>query len=582
MAREKQKEKDQIIHEEQNPNLLQNPDIAIPMGYKINEEDDASSVSTKSFQNLDSKSLLMKGNPNVKTWNIHLRTLLFEKASLTYACLAEASYNNKNYGIALKNIRQSIACQAVIKKYIPSIVTQQSVLYGRAGDCYFQISKALNQIQKYINGFNDETELDREILKQLEKENLEEIETDILMPIEDEEKMLESSCQCYEKSLIDTNQSQIELIRRLGNVYNEIGVKRMHKSQNSYNAFIEEFNSKGDDEKPSKETSTYQQVAKESYDFLMKAVTLFESVNDHINLVICFLNLGRFYRLSAHINIFQNYQSSQSLQIQKKCYQQSFDSYRKALDILVERKMKSIELYDIVLWEYSTAVFNLAKEMQQGMSADSTREEAEREVLEMLMKALQLCDIESNNSRQVLYMFRAALIHQRISSLHHQCIRVSVEEHKRKTILQLCRLHYEKSVKLLETLAEFKDFLKVQLERIALQEFLAEESTTNQMKIKNYQIALNFFIESQKMLKKLSLKKSVIDAEEISSLLELFEKRLQFVLKSLTKLSTTTKKSNEAENYKKMFAATLRNAQKLKFDELLQHLLKVLDAIDSK
>jgi tetratricopeptide (TPR) repeat protein len=545
-----------------------------------NDADDASSVSNKSFQNVDTKSLLMKGNPNIKTWNIHLKTLLFEKASLTYACLAEDSYNIKNYGAALKNIRQSIACQAVIKKYIPSIITQQSVLYGRAGDCFFQISKSLDQTQKFINGFNDESEFDREILKQLEKENLGEIETEILMPSEDEEKMLECSCHCYENSLLDTNQSQIELIRRLGNVYNEIGVKLMHKSQNSYNAFIAEFNSKSDDEKPSNETTTYQQIAKQSYDFLMKAVALFESVKDHINLVICHLNLGRFYRLSAHINIFQNYQTTKSLKMQKKCYQQSFDSYRKALDILVEKKMKNAELYEIVLWEYSTAVFNLAKEMQEGISADNSRDEAEREVLDMLMKALQLCDIESNNSRQVLYMFRAALIHQRISSLHHQSIRMSCEEHKRKTTLQLCRLHYEKSIKLLEVLKEFKDFLKVQLERIALQEFLAEESSSNQMKIKNYQIALSYFHESLKMLKMLSVKKALNEGEEILSLLELFEKRLQFVLKSLTKLSSNSKKSNEAENYKKMFAVTLRNSQKLKLEELSQHLLKVLDTIN--
>lgn len=355
----------------------------------------------------------------------------------------------------------------------------------------------------------------------------------------------------------------------------------MHKSQNFYNAFIAEFNSKNDDEKPSNESTTYQQIAKQSYDFLMKAVALFETVKDHINLVICYLNLGRFYRLSAHINIFQNYQSTKSIKMQKKCYQQSFDSYRKALDILIEKKMKNAELYEIVLWEYSTAVFNLAKEMQEGMSTESSRDEAEREVLEMLMKALQLCDIDSNNSRQVLYMFRAALIHQRISSLHHQSIRMSCEEHKRKTTLQLCRLHYDKSIKLLETLKEFKDFFKVQLERIALQEFLAEESQSTQTKIKNYQIALSYCIESLKILKMLSVKKSHNESEEILTLLELFEKRLQFILKSLTKLSTS-KKPNDAENYKKMFAITLRNSQKLKLEELSEHLFKVLDTINNQ
>lgn len=223
LAHQKQIQKDQIIHEEQNPNLLQNPDVAIPMGWinskhDDNTPDDASSTSKGSFQNLDSKTLLMRGNPNVKTWNCHLKTLLFEKASLTYACLAEGNYFEGNYGATLKNIQQSIACQAVIKKFIPSINTQNGVFYGRAGDCYFQIAKNLDKIQKFSHGFNDESELDRDMLKQLEKEELAEVESEISMPTDDEERMLQLSCQCYEISLLDENQSKVELIRRLGNV----------------------------------------------------------------------------------------------------------------------------------------------------------------------------------------------------------------------------------------------------------------------------------------------------------------------------------------------------------------------------
>lgn len=361
----------------------------------------------------------------------------------------------------------------------------------------------------------------------------------------------------------------------------------MYKSQQTYNAFIEDFNKKSEEDKAkSGNDTTYQQIAKQSYDYIMKSVALFESASDHINLVICNLNLGRFYRLSAHINIFHEYKVGKSLKMQKKFYQQSFDSYRKALDILVEKKMKGMDLYDIVLWEYSTAVFNLAREMQDGISVEHSKEDAEREVLDMLMKALQLCDLDTNNSRQVLYIFRAGLIHQKIASLHHQSLRMLSDEYKRKSFLQLCRLHYEKSAKLLESLKEHKEFLKVQMERIALQEFLAEEASSNQMKIKSFQLAMSHFTDSRKIIKSLEEIKSLADADEVLQLLELFEKRLQFVLKSLTKLSSMGKKSNDAENYKKMFASTLRNAQKLKLEELARHLSKILvtihDSIESK
>lgn len=354
----------------------------------------------------------------------------------------------------------------------------------------------------------------------------------------------------------------------------------MHKSQQAYNAFIEDFNKKSEEEKARNENdTTYQQIAKQSYDYIMKGVVLFESATDHVNLVICYLNLGRFYRLSAHINIFHDYNIGKTLKMQKKFYQQSFDSYCKALDILAEKKMKGIDLYDIVLWEYSTAVFNLAREMQDGMAVELSKEEAEREVLEMLMKALQLCDLDTNNSRQVLYMFRAGLIHQKVASLHHQSLRMLSDEYKRKSFLQLCRLHYEKSAKLLESLKEHKEFLKVQMERIALQEFLAEEASGNQMKIKCFHFAISYFTESRKIIKLLEDVKSLADSDEVLQLLELFEKRLQFALKSLTKLSTAGKKLTEAENYKKMFACTLRNAQQLKLKELARHLSKVLEAV---
>lgn len=43
-----------------------------------------------------------------------------------------------------------------------------------------------------------------------------------------------------------------------------------------------------------------------------------------------------------------------------------------------------------------------------------------------------------------------------------------------KTSLQLCKFHYEKAANILDGLKETSDYLIVQLERISLQEFLAE------------------------------------------------------------------------------------------------------------
>jgi hypothetical protein len=348
----------------------------------------------------------------------------------------------------------------------------------------------------------------------------------------------------------------------------------MHKSQQLYNLQMSQ-----EHPQPKSEEATYQQVAKKSYDYLMKAVTLFENVKDSVNLIICNLNLGRFFRLSAHINIFHEIQTAKTLQMQKKMYQESFNSYHRALAILENRKSNP-ELWDMVTWELSTATFNLAKQMQDFSTTDGSTDELERDVLEMLMKALKLCDLETSSARQVLYCFRAGLIHHRLASFYHQTLRIAADDAKKRTTLQLCRLNYEKSSHLLESLKEFKDFFQVQMERIALQELLAEESSAVQQKVKNYQIALNHFYETSKILGHLQHANAVMDIEEITSLLELFEKRLQHVLKTLTKLAISGKKVEpKADVYKKMFACTLRGAEKLEIKELVNHLLSVLEKV---
>lgn len=348
----------------------------------------------------------------------------------------------------------------------------------------------------------------------------------------------------------------------------------MHRSQQIYNSqlHMEKTTNKPDD-------ASYQQLAKKSYDFLMKAVNLFEGVKDSVNLIICNLNMGRFFRLSAHINIFQEVQAAKTLQMQKKMYQESFNSYHRALAILENRKGNP-ELWDMVTWELSTATFNLAKQMQDCGPADSNTEELERDVLDMLMKALKLCDLETNSLRQVLYCFRAGLIHHRLGSFYHQSLRSAVDDSRKRTTLQICRLNYEKSANLLESLKEFKDYFQVQMERIALQEYLGEEATNSKQKTKIYQTALSHFMETSNMLQQLADAKAVMDIEELQTLVELFEKRLQHVLKTLTKITMSSKKADQkAEIYKKMFACTLRSAGKMELPYLVKHVIEVLEKI---
>lgn len=220
----------------------------------------------------------------------------------------------------------------------------------------------------------------------------------------------------------------------------------------------------------------------------------------------------------------------------------------------------------------------------------------EQEVVEMLKKSLKFCENESSKHSshyQILYSFRSALIHHRLASFYHNQLRTSpADDAKKRTILQLCRLNYERAAKLLESLKEVKDFLQVQLERIALNEFQAESTQVHQQKIQNYKLTLPLFYQTETVLEHLQSLDSYehINVPEVEKLLNLFEKRLQEVVKNLAKLLTAKNQNasnkkdkfneRQMETYKKMFGMTLRSPTKLlQLKDFCQHLVSVLQKL---
>lgn len=98
----------------------------------------------------------------------------------------------------------------------------------------------------------------------------------------------------------------------------------------------------------------------------------------------------------------------------------------------------------------------------------------------MLQKALKHCDVDTPAPRQPVYQFRAANIQHRLASLYHRVYRElepDVDNTKKKTSLQLCKLYYDKAAKLLLSLEQTKEFLTLQLERVALSEYQARSTS---------------------------------------------------------------------------------------------------------
>lgn len=106
----------------------------------------------------------------VKSWDVHLKLLLLEKACLTYAVLAEHFYKLEKYGVSLRYINLALNCQKAVVNHLSSLKFQKCCLLGRAGDCYFQIINCFNEISGVKEDFGQLSDTDREILKEIQDE----------------------------------------------------------------------------------------------------------------------------------------------------------------------------------------------------------------------------------------------------------------------------------------------------------------------------------------------------------------------------------------------------------------------------
>lgn len=148
-----------------------------------------------------------------------------------------------------------------------------------------------------------------------------------------------SSCASYETALehvTTTNddnadeEAQHEILRRLGNVRNELGLKYMFWAQEEYAKYTQENNDNTNDHKDAtkgtttespatdiekneetisksksktKEEPLYLELAMKSYDCLIRGIKAFGLVKDNVNLAFLYCNMGRFMRFRAHLII---------------------------------------------------------------------------------------------------------------------------------------------------------------------------------------------------------------------------------------------------------------------------------------
>lgn len=111
------------------------------------------------------------------SWSAHLKTLLYEKASLILAVLAEQEYINKNYGTSLRYMLEVLYCQKILEIFC-GVRNDKSISYllGRAGDCCFMAVQDWCNVEKHRKGYAMRNEMVEKIVEELYNMDLQDLD----------------------------------------------------------------------------------------------------------------------------------------------------------------------------------------------------------------------------------------------------------------------------------------------------------------------------------------------------------------------------------------------------------------------
>ncbi|XP_031630879.1 erythroid differentiation-related factor 1 [Contarinia nasturtii] len=571
---EKQAEKMRIIQEEQNPNMAKR-NQAIPLPYEELQ-------STTEKKNLERKKL-----PIIDDWNTHLKLLLIEKSCLVYAILTEQEYQESCYGSALKYISIATKCYEIVSKqasnYLSNFIEDnyRTNLFSRRGDCYFLMAQNINKIESYVDQYkNMKRDVDLKIEKELQKDftslNTHTLD-DVELPTNIEQLIL-LSIKSYEMALRYANgkESRFEILGRIGSVKNELGVKYMHWSQEEYEkkyrSQAQSANnlSGGFDDNDKQQTPElmYVKLAKKSYECFVAGISLFEEIKDDANLCILLCNMGRFMRFRAHIEDNDNFG------FKKICYERAFCWYQRGLTILESKKHSPhlSSLWDLLTYELSSGKFTLAKLMQDNFRTKMD-EVTKHEIIETLMGSLKLCDTQACNSRQQIYMIRTGQIYANLANIYAEEYKCA-DNARRKKLINLCNLYYEKSVKVFKNIDAFAEFLEVQINRMEFQNTLFEGSHTASQKCKCLHTSLKIAFENIDDFMKMDKFDNNIN------LLKQFESMLQRSLRIL--VQSAIQKYSDATRLKQVYSFSLQShINRNDFNAFRLHIANTLNQIQA-
>ena len=310
---------------------------------------------------------------------------------------------------------------------------------------------------------------------------------------------------CYLKALSLKNlteEDERSLKRRLGNVRNELGVFYMNQSTTLVHSLSGEESS----DVASSTMLAARDLLVTSREFLQAGIELFQEIQDSANIALLLSNSGRLWRIAGHIKSQTRQKNKDEFgDAEMVEYKKAISDYQIALQTLGIRKVNP-GVWDSVNWELCCTYFTVGTLLQDQAPLSSTsREDAEKQVTEYFLKSLKFCDTDTAGSRQVVYQYRVAVIHQRLASLYHhsyRCFDTTDSSFRKKKLKQLSENHYMKAAPIFLQLDRLGDCLRSILEKCGLYEAQLEGQTTG-AKLKLFSHILSAFVEAVPVLERM-------------------------------------------------------------------------------
>lgn len=344
--------------------VFANPNEPIPMQYDSlgGAEVGKKKQGKKKKKKEKSENALLPKHDNLQqsteenlSWKNRLKKHLYEKVVLVLAIMSEQKFGARLYGSCLFTIPLLARCQIVLNSLSKLNVLSEQFLLEKVGDCCVMIVQNWRNIETYREQLQAMTDEEVKIMEQLEQDlkvldiNIGEMNIKCLFiyALRTIEQMLLQSVECYEAALKSGETDRV--LRRLGNSLNEVASLFLNKAKSA-------------------DTSEDRIVmCKKAESFLNRGLIIFTKVKDQANTALLYSNKGHLHRLLAHASMPDS--RGELTAKERDHYNKAFVNYKKALQVLVERKYCPA-IWDLVTWDLSTAYFNMGTIIHENPSTN--------------------------------------------------------------------------------------------------------------------------------------------------------------------------------------------------------------------